>query len=685
MPDPSDARLDPTAEEATPSASRSGDTQHGSTGSPGTIEELPFLSPSQAPDELGRLGHYRVLKKLGRGGMGQVLLAEDTQLLRRVALKVMLPIFAADASAKDRFLREARAAAAVHHDHVVTIYQVGEENDVPFIAMQHLHGLPLDVYLRKVGDPGLPHALRIGREIAEGLAAAHAQGLIHRDIKPANIWLEAPAGRVKLLDFGLARQANTNVDLTGPGAPVGTPAYMSPEQARGERVDARADLFSLGCVLYRLCSGHPPFRGKTLTAVLTSLAVDNPPPVRKLNPAVPPALGTLIGRLLAKDPAARPQTAREVVQALRDIERPTTGPAVIYVPLAVPAEEESPWSGIDATAPFDPTPPPALKRKPIRTGPVLLVLSGLVALTTVGFIIVRSMGDRPDPAPPKQVDQGTQTQALESSPDRRAAAWIAQIGGKAELRKENQTIALRPGTALPTGPFEITSIDLAGLGQVNDAALANLRGLKQLGALDLSGTVVTALGLAVLRELPQLKSLTIHSPRLTDGGLKQLRGLKLEKLFFSSKAVTDAGLTYLEGMPLTHLNAAGQFTDDGLRKLAGFDNLLFLGVGSDALSDVGLQALPTYRDLVALSLYGAGLTDVAVARCACRQPKLEVLQLNYFALTEAGLKELAGARGLKRLELGAPKEVPEVGLQALHKELPECAIVIDGKLWMAPR
>jgi len=684
MPDPSDARLDPTAEEATPSVSRSGDTQHGSAGSHGTIEDLPFLSPPQAPDELGRLGHYRVLRKLGRGGMGQVLLAEDTQLLRRVALKVMLPIFAGDANAKDRFLREARTAAAVHHDHVITIFQVGEENGVPIIAMEHLHGLPLDVYLRKVGDPGLPHALRIGREVAEGLAAAHARGLIHRDIKPANIWLEAPAGRVKLLDFGLARQANANVDLTGPGAPVGTPAYMSPEQARGERVDARADLFSLGCVLYRLCSGHPPFRGKTLTAVLTSLALDNPPPVREQNPAVPPALGALVGRLLAKDPVARPQTAREVVQALRDIERPSTGPAVIYVPLAVPAEEENPWSGIDATAPFEPTPPQPPKRKPMRMGPMLLVLSGLVALTTVGFIIIRGIGDRSQPVPPKQGDQGPHAQATETSPDRRAAAWIAQIGGKAEERKEDQTIALQPGVALPTDPLEVTSIDCAGLGQVNDAAMANLRGLKQLGALDLSGTSVTASGLAVLRELPQLKTLTIHSPRLTDAGLKQLRGLKLERLFFSSQAVTDAGIAYLEGMQLTHLNAAGQFTDDGLRRLAGFDGLLFLGVGSDALSDAGLQALPAYRGLVALSLYGAGLTDVAVARCAARQPKLEVLQLNYFTLTEPGLKELAGAKGLKRLELGAPKEVPEGGLQALHKALPECAIVIDGKAWMSP-
>src|SRR5262249_13111157 len=149
-------------------------------------------------------------------------------------------------------------------------------------------------------------------------------------------------------------------------------------------------------------------------------------PVRELNPAMPPALDTLIGQLLAKDPAARPQTARDVVQSLRDIERPSTGPAVIYVPLAVPAEEENPWSGIDATTPFEPTPPPPPKWKSMRVGPVLLVLSGLVALTAVGFIIVRGIGNRPDPAPPKAGDQGTHAQTTDTSPDRRAAAWMAQ-------------------------------------------------------------------------------------------------------------------------------------------------------------------------------------------------------------------------------------------------------------------
>jgi predicted Zn finger-like uncharacterized protein len=204
-----------------------------------------FLTPPQGPDELGRLGKYRVLKVLGHGGMGVVFQAEDPKLKRTVAIKAMLPTLAASASAGQRFLREAEAMAAVEHDHVVRIYQVDEDRGVPFLAMEFLKGEPLDSRLKREEKLPIPEVLRIGREVAEALAAAHATGLIHRDIKPGNIWLEAPRTRVKILDFGLARAAQQDAGLTQQGAIVGTPAYMAPEQARGEKIDARCDLFSL--------------------------------------------------------------------------------------------------------------------------------------------------------------------------------------------------------------------------------------------------------------------------------------------------------------------------------------------------------------------------------------------------------------------------------------------------------
>ncbi|HEY7308928.1 MAG TPA: protein kinase [Gemmataceae bacterium] len=290
---------------------------------PAAAAPIAFLSPPRQPDEMGRLGDYRVLKVLGQGGMGIVFLAEDERLGRRVALKTMRPESAQMANAKQRFLREARGTAAIEHDHIVPIFQVGEENGVPYLAMPFLRGEPLDERLKRAGGEALPltEIVRIGREIAEGLAAAHEQGLIHRDIKPANVWLEGERGRVKVLDFGLARAAGADAQLTQSGAIVGTPAYMAPEQARGEAVDARSDLFSLGCLLYQMSTGHKPFNGPDTMSILMSLALDQPAPPRQRNAVLPVELSNLITSLLAKKPEDRPASARVVADALATIER----------------------------------------------------------------------------------------------------------------------------------------------------------------------------------------------------------------------------------------------------------------------------------------------------------------------------------------------------------------------------
>ncbi len=317
-------------------------------GQHGDQEALDFLRPAQQPDELGRLGQYRILKKLGAGGMGMVLLAEDTLLQRKVALKVMLPQFAANTSARERFLREARAAASIEHEHIVAIFQVGEDNQVPFLAMPFLKGEPLDARLDREGKLPLAEALRIAREMAEGLAAAHASNLIHRDIKPGNVWLESASplsrgtgvspvslageapvprgkgrgegGKVKLLDFGLARAQDDTSHLTQSGAIVGTPAYMAPEQARQDQIDGRADLFSLGCVLYQMLTGQRPFQGKDTISLLMSLATETPTLPRLLTPQVPAAVSDLTMRLLAKNPDDRPANAQAVVDALCALE-----------------------------------------------------------------------------------------------------------------------------------------------------------------------------------------------------------------------------------------------------------------------------------------------------------------------------------------------------------------------------
>jgi hypothetical protein len=283
---------------------------------------LSFLDASDDPVCLGRLGPYRVLEVLGEGGMGIVLKAEEPQPRRLVAIKVMRPDVATPSSRK-RFLREGQALASVEHERIVPVYRVDEIGGVPFLVMPLLQGESLRARLQRAGPPPLAEVLRIGGEIAEGLDAAHAAGVIHRDVKPTNIWLRGAEARVVLLDFGLARPARDGepqTDLTTAGSVLGTVGYMAPEQAAGQSVDARADLFSLGCVLYELTTGERAFTGPGSLAILCALAEHHPPPPKELKPDVPAALSALIVRLLAKLPADRPQNASAVVTALRSIE-----------------------------------------------------------------------------------------------------------------------------------------------------------------------------------------------------------------------------------------------------------------------------------------------------------------------------------------------------------------------------
>jgi len=323
-------------------------------------DDFTFLAPAQGPEEIGRLGPYRVLKLLGRGGMGMVFEAEDVQLKRRVALKTLKPAVAADADNRRRFLREAQAMAALEHDHVVSVYQVGEDRGFPYLAMKLLQGESLEDRLNRADGPlDTTETLRIGHEIAEGLAAAHERGLIHRDVKPANVLLEAGRDRVKLVDFGVARGADEEVSASEANMMFGTPAYMAPEQAAGKPLDARADLFSLGCVLYRMTTGELPFKGRTMTSVLTALATTTPRPPRRLDPAVPEALSDLIMRLLSKKPAGRPDSARQVAEELVRIEDGLAA-GEVPGPAADDAEAAAEENGEAEDA-------PAGRRKPRRT------------------------------------------------------------------------------------------------------------------------------------------------------------------------------------------------------------------------------------------------------------------------------------------------------------------------------
>jgi tRNA A-37 threonylcarbamoyl transferase component Bud32 len=272
------------------------------------------------------VGGFKVMRLLGEGGRGRIYEAEDSRLGRRVAVKVIRPELARDEPARQRFLREVKAVASLQHDNIVAVHQVGEDNGQLFLVMPVLAGESLQARLEREGRLPATEVVRIGCDSARGLAAAHAAGLIHRDVKPANLWLEdlgepghVSAGsvcRVKILDFGLVRPQAAGDGLSQVGLVQGTPEYMSPEQANGEPVDARSDLFSLGCVLYRAATGQAPFEGKTVTALLRAVAERQPPAPHVVNPEVPRGLSDLILRLLAKRPEDRPASAAEVAAAL---------------------------------------------------------------------------------------------------------------------------------------------------------------------------------------------------------------------------------------------------------------------------------------------------------------------------------------------------------------------------------
>jgi serine/threonine protein kinase len=317
--DPTLAPVDPTLEQV---RERLQATKPLSGARPAVADELSFLRAGDQPGRLGTLGVYEVHEVIGTGGMGVVLRAFDPRLQRQVAIKVLSPSLAGSITARQRFLREGHAAATIRHEHVLTIHDVAEVDGLPYLVMPFIEGKSLQDRLDRQGALPVLEVVQIGLQAASGLAAAHARGIVHRDIKPANLLLENSdegegipiTPHVRITDFGLARAAD-DVQLTQSGVVVGTPQYMSPEQARGETVDQRSDLFSLGSVLYTLCTGLPPFQGATLD-VLRKLSEETPVPVRKRNAAIPAWLEAFILRLLAKDPADRFQSAAEVATLL---------------------------------------------------------------------------------------------------------------------------------------------------------------------------------------------------------------------------------------------------------------------------------------------------------------------------------------------------------------------------------
>ena len=334
------------------------------------------------------LGHYRLLARIGAGGMGEVWRAEDTRLLRTVAVKILSERIATDEESRARFLREARTAASLNHPYIATIFSVDQQDNQMYIAMEMVEGESL-AELISGAKISRADAVRVARQVAEALAEAHAKGIVHRDIKPENIIVTPRA--VKVLDFGIAKQVGVtktteNATLTQGGMILGTPYYMSPEQALGKPVDGRTDLFSLGVVLYEALSSQRPFKGDTVTETIVQIVMSEPPDIMSVVPTVPNALAEVVRKCLQKKPENRFRNADELIEAIERVERieknaahernlptmPTPAPVIEHPsarqPQQTPQQPQSPEAIFGAIVtpprPVTPTPPPSAEKYP---------------------------------------------------------------------------------------------------------------------------------------------------------------------------------------------------------------------------------------------------------------------------------------------------------------------------------
>jgi tRNA A-37 threonylcarbamoyl transferase component Bud32/WD40 repeat protein len=555
-------------------------------------DAIPFGRPAH-PGDVGTLGPYRVLRPLGTGGMGAVFLGYDPTLRRKVALKVMRPPLLARPGARDRFVREARAVAAVRSPHVVTVYEVAEANGLPYIALEYLSGRSLAAHLAGGPPPDVAQAVRVGREVALGLADAHALGVIHRDVKPDNVWLEAPAGRVKLIDFGLARGPAVGADGAAAGLVVGTPAFMAPEQARGGPGDPRSDVYSLGVLLFRLVAGRLPFAGLSPLELLAAVLTDPPPAVADLNPAVPPPLARLIDRMLAKEPIARPPSALAVADELGRIAADLPPPA----PLPVAAD---PTADTVTLTPTPAPPPPARRRTPASVLAGVAGLAGLAALLYAQHRpadppaadtppgpppVVRIDGPPPDPTQPAgrfpPLDAGW-VRRVQAAPADEQAGLLADELVARNPRLDRSAVANEIEGGVLAG-LSIVSPDVADLSPVR--AIPGLTRLTCAGPAGHAGTLADLGPLAGLR----LARLDVSNNPVAD--LAPLRRMPLAVLVLRNTAITD--LEPVRSCPLRSLDVSGSTRLTDLSPLAGADTLVELtAVGCPVRTFEPLRGLP---------------------------------------------------------------------------------------------
>lgn len=677
---------------------------------PNTAPDISFLQPSSKPGSIGTLGSYEILQVIGQGAFGIVFKAFDEKLQRTVAIKAMNPRLAATSPPRKRFLREARSVAAIKHENIVQIYTV-EEEPLPYLVMEYIDGQTLQQKLNTTGPLDVAEILHLGRQMALGLAAAHARGLIHRDIKPGNILLEQGAEpKVKITDFGLARAAD-DASMTRTGVIAGTPLFMAPEQAQGLPLDHRADLFSLGSVLYQMASGRPPFRAATAIAVLKRVTEETPRPIREIIPEVPDWLCAIISKLHTKNVEERFQSAKEVAdllgRCLSELQQngrvESLGKVVPNVAKSANVEIEPLRSGPSTNKKTPASVHARFNRRWVAAAAMIGILfAGLGMTEATGVTNLRGTVIRlfsPDGVLVVEVDDPNVSVTIDGEEMLITGAGAKEIrlkpgqykvlaskGGKL-VRQELVTVTKngRQVVRVSKEPEATAIVGNGPNGKTDAAPLPTIDPDRRAAeyALSIGGQIgigfeggPNSIGVTRLPKQPFLLTRVSlpDNKKVTDAGLVAFEGCKsLVYLSLVNTAVTDVGMVHFRDCKnLEYLNLINtEIGDNGLahfagcknirnlllmntqvgdRGLAGFKGctkLQSLDLGAPAVSDLGLENFNNCIDLEFLNLNCPRMTDAAMANFQ-HCKKLQSVAL-HGGVTDAGLEHIRNCNELKGL------------------------------------
>lgn len=668
-----------------------------------------YLDEPKSDEEIGRIGGFPVIEVIGSGSMGIVLRGRDEDLSRDVAIKILRPSLSAHPRYRERFLREARAMAAIDHPHVVPVHHVGSHEGLPFMVMKHLQGESLGSRLRRQGPMPEQQLRKLAVQIAQGLDAAHRSGTIHRDVKPENIWLEAPGDAVRLLDFGLVCPSDDS-KITVDGVVIGTPAYMSPEQASG-KADKRSDFYSLGAVLYEAASGKLPFPGDTVVEVLSSLGSTSPQDLHRHNSRLTSEFTGTVMQLLSKDAAKRPASSDALLRLTKPLDQATRTPSVtsliaiactalialgvivlqmrtptgtIVVELAddvdpravkIEAASDGKVHVIDSLRGWDITVDEGRYRVSIIGGDDSLTLSNQsVAVTRNNKkhlrVYHRPNEDAPPahrsgPAEPASPMMATETKDQPKQADieieRSLARWVFSVGGSVQvIGQQDRLVKIREPGPAADAIVSLHTVDLQDC-DIRDEDIDRIVTLGKVYRVYLgSNSKPSALTGDSLRRLSALK-----------GGLSDLT---LKNVNFDRSSLQH--LTAFTALKNLHIKSP--LTDDDLQSLATL-RLKSLSISKSGLSGEGLKHLSALP-LEALRLYDATLDGKAISDMPA-WPKLETLVINAppkSTITDQTLLSLRKYPGLKELSLAQLSSVSNDGLAVLRdlKQLQSLRLVV---------